>query len=765
MSRGRVEPGDRHAFFRREDLPEFLWQAWREGEVAILIDGPEGWRSPADVEQDEARRSAEVGAAFARRRRDAESLLAPFDAFQLLARVVRAQALRFDDPEQAPPLHGVAAVPEYLALLLSSRSSRAPLRRVSFASSVHAEDALDAALTKVIEWIAELYRAMPAAMLGASSQHQDANWPLLRVRRYLIQSILRTSGDETNAHADSLTRAIFSVPEAAAHVEATLGYGIGEALHMVDTIGWLVQERLEDALRDQPGGPDWLADRLSFTAAELSERADIGVDIVDAFLARFSLSFGSPVLGYPALTTEARRRPLLSDGSRTLAISIPTLRRTLRHSMLALVNPHPALQAAGRGSKRAYTALDRLRGQWLEERACDLLVGALRPDWSARSLQFDRRTPQGREDGEIDVIMRLDRTLVVVEAKAGGARIDSQRADPEHVVETLRGLTASEQHAKDRRALLDPDTRFTDRRATGVQNVEVPRSGLRRVLPITVTLDDISPATATAWHAIDAGVIEPRAPWIASLHQLETALDLVAGRPPDGTAPGLPAILIHFVSRRLGANEERMIQAIDEIDWIAEYLRGGLWMAEWTPAERFASSGARRFGVKAYPPPTYRRIDAYLMALDAGIPPASRPRPDLDDGIWTLLADLDASRPDEWLEVSLAVLDMRPEQRPLLASTYARLRRAKGRRARLTDIEGDTDHRRQGVTLVPADGDSPNAARVKALAVATDAARRRGADRWSAIAVPARGRSVVACVRLDMTPASHWPPAVRWTAT
>lgn len=602
---------------------------------------------PTDLpqaEQEARRRQLEDRLAQARRefgpaKTNLQAALGAHDAFDLLA----AMQIRFSqDSAQARthPLHGVQASPELLALLLVERGQRA--RTVAPGDETSFVDAL-----KRFESFAHItFSITPEALaplpIPADESPEAA---LAELRNRMTAMHLLMPLHETDAQADLATAELFDDPLIRAHLQAELGLDAGQVLRLTDSVSELTKAGFARAIEASTTTRSWmdLGERFSSTLAELAGEAGIETEQARKFLERFSLTFDSSPVGFAPLTTRARHQPLLRDGERFMPISIPTLRRVLRSSLAALLNPD--VPGAGGGSAKAFAAFSARRGTWLERRSVSVLSEALSPDWAESNIHFS--LPGGRR-GEIDALLRLDDTLLAVQAKAGATRIDTEASDPvrfrKTMVEMLGGKNLR-QHREAAEVLALDSPRLTLDQA-GREPLVRKLAGIKRVVQLHVTLENLAGVGAQPWLLSDAGLSEDRdLPWIVAIGQLELLLEYFE----------LPAVFIHFVLRRLRANRTAQLLAQDEIDWAVRYGDDELTWADLPPDHPYTE---RQFAVLA----EHEDFDEWVVNRQAGLA-ARRPRPNLPSALKKMLARIDRSRPPGWLGFCLSLLDLPQDSR------------------------------------------------------------------------------------------------------
>lgn len=572
---------------------------------------------------------------FPRAKAEGQQNLAPYDAFDLLA-ALQISFTQEMPRGKAPKLHGIPAAAELLALFLVERGRREPLleRQSSDAEFAAALEQFGAFVDQLLTITPDVLAPTP---VPADKSSEGA---LRRIRNQMISHHLLSPLNEINAQVDESTADLFGHHQVQEHLERELQIDARAALRLTDAVGELTVEGYKAAVVDRETAQDWRrhGERLSFTVAALAERAGVPLEQARSYAQRFSLTFDGAPLSFAELTTRARRRPLLRDDERLLPISIPVLRRSLRSSLAALLNPD--IPAAGNGNKEAFTIFTTERGAWLERKGMTVLADTLRPDWTQLNVHF--RLDDGRR-GEIDGLLKIGDALLIVQAKSGVTRIDAEAANEARFRETLVSMLGGEnlrQHRDAIEALTSEDAQLTLDPA-GDLPFRRDLSGIRRVLPLHITLDDLSGVGAQPWHLTAAGISEDRdLPWIVGIGHLELLLQYFE----------IPALFLHFLTRRLRANLTGQLLAYDEIDWAVRYGEDQLLWAELPPDH---PKTKREFMVLE----EHDEFDRWVMAREAG-ERGKRPRPRLSSALRRLLALLDRSRPPGWLGFSLALLDL-----------------------------------------------------------------------------------------------------------
>lgn len=130
-----------------------------------------------------------------------------------------------------------------------------------------------------------------------------------------------------------------------------------------------------------------------------------------------------------------------------------------------------------------------------------------------------------------------------------------------------------------------------------------------------------------------------RIPWVLSLTDLMAVTDLLQG-----------AELVHFVTRRLRLEALELVEAHDELDWVGNYLRDGLYFDGFLDGP----NPPGRFRLLSFT----EDIDSWYFSR-AGLlrEPAPKPCQKVPLGMSRLLRRLEAERPAHWLTASTVLLN------------------------------------------------------------------------------------------------------------
>jgi hypothetical protein len=452
-----------------------------------------------------------------------KALLAGHDAFAVLACILRAQAANRSLPLPARDTFLDLLVPvEYAALVLVERSGRLP-------TSPSPVLTLNATITEALTHLRML--SLNTAFVLSRYWHRHPDDPLARLHQRFLMRYIFVPINETDAQARMWLREIFADPRLERWMRVTLHFGVDDAERLVTAMIDLINERGSLVL---PVGrnPVGMGERLAFTPTEIASRADVRKSASVSLCKLISQGFGQPSHHWPTLPTPIRHRPLVVDGAgRYFAVATESVRRGLRHTLAAALNPD--LHGVGLGDPTTYQIYLGRRGSLLESRAMVPVVELLKPDYKLENLHFRVRGADGRQrEGEIDGLIVVDRKAIVVQAKSVPSRIDALAEDAEGFARALKAIVTESmrQHDDARQALTAPRDSVTFWRREGGRRVtaDPPEIAMAEVLPVTVTLDDLSGCAPVSWELRDAGIATAGPlPWLVGATALETMLTLL----------------------------------------------------------------------------------------------------------------------------------------------------------------------------------------------------------------------------------------------
>ncbi|MDQ3632724.1 MAG: NERD domain-containing protein [Actinomycetota bacterium] len=311
-------------------------------------------------------------------------------------------------------------------------------------------------------------------------------------------------------------------------------------------------------------GPD-LVDAWTCSELELAAAAGVRWQVARSFRERLTTGFGATRgLHLVAGRNRVRSRPLIPTGpERSLTFSLDGVLRAIR-PMLEDALPPGLFQGAYQSA----------RATWLEDVTVEALASLLPGSQVYRNVRFDL---DGDENLEIDILLRCDHLIFVIEAKAGTVDPEEGGRAFKNSVEEILGHGSRQ---SGRLALAMAQGRTPDFRShPSGEPVHVDLTGVRRAYPIVITLDDVGFLATRGHSLVDAGLRDPQLPWpwVVSIFDLQVICETA----------GHPAELTTFVDARRRLDQR--VLALDELElWFlhqAESLDmvdvpGGLIMLE-----------------------------------------------------------------------------------------------------------------------------------------------------------------------------------------
>ncbi len=377
-------------------------------------------------------------------------------------------------------------------------------------------------------------------------------------------------------------------------------------------------------------------------------RDDLGDDSEEASAAAAWLAaFAAPADAYdlthhrfPCPTHPLQTQPLLFDGDYYVA---PV------HGQLCFALP-VVLEQALMSDRATASRYEDHRGKYLESAVADALAAAL-PGASVET-RVEWCAPDGRE-GELDVLVSYGPATIRVQCKGGRVTPSARRGSIQRLQKDLQKLIgdAAEQHQRLREALEEHGAA-----ALGLARLEDELTAPIQ-LELVVTLDDLTTVAPIVFKLRDFGTLDPDwpVPITVSLADLLVVVDLL-----DGSS------FLHFLLRRQRLNSIGAVEALDELDWLGNYLEEGLFFDDML-AERPGST----ILLASY---TESIDNWYFFEEGVRTEHTEKPRQEFPPQVEELLADLESLAPEEGLLPALLIRDLGSRGREELAWAVERCR-------------------------------------------------------------------------------------------
>jgi hypothetical protein len=377
---------------------------------------------------------------------------------------------------------------------------------------------------------------------------------------------------------------------------------------------------------------DW-GNVLAFDPKEIAQQAEVTDEEAQGYLGALSIGFGEVDTRLRTGTEGIRLRPFIPAGDDRYQLSFPG-------NALWALQPlfEGTLKKAGGKTWQRYQSQ---RGSWVEKRAAELLGEVLRPDLVELGTRYSIEQPKA-SNGEIDVLLRLGDTILILEAK--GATVGGRRGGQRLIDQLQKVLTKAATQASAAKQALDAGGNAYLHQANG-QSLDLGIDHAREIHPVVVTLDDLSIVAPNLWELEGSRLLpeEVATPWVVNLYELELICGLVEH----------PTQLVHFLRRRSRLNQLGDRVASDELDWWMLYLQNSLYMEKEGKLNRQV-----RYASLTDP------LDAYYFYLhDERTEPAPKPAQAIEPQLDEVLKFLDEHRPPGFVAAACDLLDISSESR------------------------------------------------------------------------------------------------------
>jgi len=210
------------------------------------------------------------------------------------------------------------------------------------------------------------------------------------------------------------------------------------------------------------------------------------------------------------------------------------------------------------------SVMAKKRSDQLESDSNDLLSSIINPDFAYQNVYYPNPDDAGNLT-ELDLLLGVDDTLLLVEAKAGGFSAGANRGAPQSLAEGLSDLIIEGQRQSERAEKYiksAEEVAFFDE--TGKREVHrIKNSHFRRIIRIVITRENLGWVGA---RIATLSVLDPSLsnsyPWHVSIDDLRIIAELFKDD---------EIRFMHYLELRLLASAETILNQSDEIEHIALY--------------------------------------------------------------------------------------------------------------------------------------------------------------------------------------------------
>ncbi len=344
---------------------------------------------------------------------------------------------------------------------------------------------------------------------------------------------------------------------------------------------------------------------------------DNDVDRARSFLDRFSLGFGQPQAPPAGPVLDLLDRPLVALGGDQFFCNLFVFLTDA-----AKRNLEDALQQ----DQEVWDRYQSHRASFLEQQTAQHLSAAMPSAELHRNLRYE-----GEEGaGELDLLVRLDRIVLLCECKAGS--ITPPQRQGNRLRRALRGVLgeAHYQALRARRHIHNGGA-FTTQDG---DNIAIDPESVDHFFVMVATLDEVSSFVTNLAIPVAEGIFEAGdIPWAVSVTDLELIADMV----------DLNVLLPHYLVRRARIASQAHLTAIEEMDWFMHFVNEGLYFAD-----DLDSLGAVSLDSFTQPMDEY-----YEYIAGRRQKPAPKPQVRMRAKYRTLIRRLEAAAPPGWASGAL----------------------------------------------------------------------------------------------------------------
>lgn len=426
-----------------------------------------------------------------------------------------------------------------------------------------------------------------------------------------------------------------------------------------------------------------LGDTFSFTPQDVADMANVTKEAAQSFLNMFSLRFGDvgTEFSMPSPAHPLQTKPLIKDDDgRFLCPSPQSLMWALRPALEEALNP--ASPACVNKKQSVWQKYTKSRAAVLESEVTRLISAALPHAQVYGNLKHN--TPD-RPDAEfeLDALVLFDRVLMLFEAKAGSVKPAARRGGQKSMVQSLKDLVV-DAHNQGLRAssYIDAVDQPLFRTAEG-QELRLDKNSFDQRFIITVSLDEVSVFSPILHEVAELGIFSSsELPWAVPYFDFRVICELIE----------FPSQFVHFLRRRKRLGELAFVSAHDELDYFGHYLAEGLFF------EDLRDSGFAEMQLLSY---TGQFDDHYFTEMGLRSKPAAKPRQQMPKQLRALIQELEDMRPENYVSVVCALLDMDSKGRGSFFRFLNRATRAarKDRKAHDFSFTYDYGGQTRGITV------------------------------------------------------------------
>ncbi|MGD0207600.1 MAG: hypothetical protein ABSC89_08350 [Verrucomicrobiota bacterium] len=423
-----------------------------------------------------------------------------------------------------------------------------------------------------------------------------------------------------------------------------------------------------------------LGAEFSFTARELSEASGVTIERVNATLHVFSLHFGSVSTDFlwPKPDHPLKQQPFIQHEDRFMCPNAKLFAWAIRPMLERLLNPDT--KACPEATKEVWAKYSDKRADFLEKESLRLLSLALRRATTYQNLKYEFENGGRTQAGELDGLVIFDKTLILVEAKAGSFPLKARAGFRNAIRENLKKLVAeAHEQALAAKSFIEASEKPIFHLTNGDQLI-LDKRQFERVLMMVVTLESLDIFCANLHQTADLGLFPSgELPWVLQLFDLRVIAEAIE----------FPSQLVHYLQRRLRVHRIKKLEAHDDLDWFGCYLSDGLVFDQY----EHAGPDSLRLGSFTTDFDNY-----YFYKQGIRKTPTEMPRQKMPDLFRKVVLGVDASEIKGHSEAVCMLLDFDDVAKKQFTETLARQLAEADRHHRINNFSAKFPNAKFGVT-------------------------------------------------------------------
>lgn len=384
---------------------------------------------------------------------------------------------------------------------------------------------------------------------------------------------------------------------------------------------------------------------LEIVPEDFCKTYDCDITLFKKYLKAFSCSFGDGAITYnsPFDENQFLKKPILHQNGRYFA-PIP---RDLFQKLPSIFEDfleHEKLQ-----SSKIWQKYQETKAKFTEEKVTKYLGRIFKKDEVYENLFY---TIKKGKTAEVDHIIPYCDNVLIIESKSGNFSITAKKEGISRITTVLKRLIydAHDQGIRTKEFIKNKKPAiFTD--SNGKKKLEVVyKKNQTHFILINITLEPLLSFSSSLKNIESLGIFsKSEYPWSVNLFELD-----IITRHIDS-----PAIFIHYIERRLKAQDDNLFLAFDELSFLGFYL-------EWGNFNIYLEDGT--IPTKIYLEPEFLEgFDQYYLYG------GDKPELKIEKGIKEIINELEQLRTGGFTNITNALLDLDHPSRDYLIESIEKM--------------------------------------------------------------------------------------------